>query len=330
MNSLENFVTSLVIVLLFCIAADVKAQSLVVTLSPNSSSTNQIEGGVDQSYLLANFRFDSAGGMSTVTGLSLSLGGTADWVNWVSASDGVQIWLDNGDGVFNVGSDSSLGAVGAVLPKTTVTLNPTLSVQSGVYSELWIRIHLLSISGGSIAKTFDVSLASASDIAASGGVAVSLGTPAPVSAELSIIQFYVSSCIPGSGFISDVVTIVGSGFSIPLSATLDGTPFQLTPVISADGTTITGLRVPNLGPIAGLKTLTVTTSLGSKSWSQSFDYLGPRNSGSSHDPGESGCTSTDQSDGGTLCLAACLAVLSIPALHRLRRRALGSRSKFEA
>jgi hypothetical protein len=47
-----------------------------------------------------------------VSQIVLTGDGDGDWAAWLDAADGVQIWLDNGDGQFDAASDTLLYSSG--------------------------------------------------------------------------------------------------------------------------------------------------------------------------------------------------------------------------
>ncbi|MCC7508136.1 MAG: hypothetical protein IT464_02025 [Planctomycetes bacterium] len=309
------------------VTGDVNVDSTALTIDvatitlgngPTPPANATIDTGVAQTHVLAKFRLTASNQDVTVTQIDFTTAGTGDWVNDLDPTAGVQVWRDNGDGSFDSTTDTQIfQGAGAALVAATFT--PSVVVPNAGSVDLWVRLSLLATAaaGASVPETLSLSVPAASAITA-GGVTALLGTPAPVSSTLSIVDFFVTTFAPVADFPAGgvAITIDGNGFNAPFSVTIGGALCPGTPVINGTGTQVTGLLVP---PGSGTTLAIVVTSgsLPPQTITQTFSYstVGSTGGGKSKDGG-GGCSA--QHSGWALLLGA-LGLMAIAGVTRRRR-----------
>jgi hypothetical protein len=298
----------------------IDAAALTVGNAPAAPVAALIEGGTAITHVIAAFRFTATNLNVPVTSIKLTTGGSGNWATDVSA---VELWLDNGNGIFDAASDTQLAsAVGAAL----VNLTPAgLTVPNGNSADVWIRLNLTASAAASIPKTFSLSIAAAADISATSAVVV-LGTPAPASNVLSVIRFEVSQFTPAIALQSggEPIVIQGSGFMAPVGLTIGGVTCPGTGVVNAAGTEISGFITP---AGSGQNKVIVLNNgvLGARTLPMAFNYAtaqtigGSGGAGGGGGGGGGGCAANE---GGALALfMAALLALIAGAKFRSRRSA---------
>ncbi|MCA8914942.1 MAG: hypothetical protein KDB90_05985 [Planctomycetes bacterium] len=293
----------------------IDAAAVTVGRGPTPPTDASLLAGTAQSHVLAKFRFTATNADVTVTSLLLTTSGTGNWVADLSSTNGVEVWEDDGDGVFNAGSDTMLfqgpgsGAVNA-------SFSPSLQVPNSSTKDVWVRLNLLASAGvGSPTPvTYSLSVLNASDVQA-GSATPLLGTPLPTSSVLSMVDFFVTTFTPTSDFVAGgaAITIVGSGFVSSLTVTIGGVICPGVPVITG-GTQVTGLLVP-AGSGKNLPIVVTSGALAPQTLTQTFSYSTVSNvGGGGGGDGGGGCV---QSEGqNTWLLLAAL----IPVVMWFRRR----------
>jgi hypothetical protein len=117
--------------------------------------------GTAETYMLGRFTIDAVNASVDISQIVLTGDGNGDWAAWLDAADGVQIWLDNGDGVFDAASDTLLYSSGGS-DVVTAAFAPALHVANATSVELFIRLHLNDQAGDGAATapaTFRYSIA---------------------------------------------------------------------------------------------------------------------------------------------------------------------------
>jgi MYXO-CTERM domain-containing protein len=184
--------------------------------------------------------------------------------------------------------------------------------------DLWVVLNLLSSAGGSPYEVFRAAIETAADInSLTAGGTVKIGTLAPASGDLRVVDFRVDDFTPTVGLFAGgaAIKIEGSGFALPVVVTIGGVPCTGTAVVDAAGTLVSGLSVPS-GTGTNLAIVLTTNNLPPKTLTQTFRY-------SSVLPNPN--TSGNQTPASTQCTAVAagpLGVLALPALglFALRRR----------
>jgi hypothetical protein len=258
---------------------------------------------------ILNVRMGASNNDVSVTGMAFDNAGTGTFSSSLSAN-GFQVWLDDGDGVFTAAESLLAQAAGAA--SVSVVFGTPVTVPNSGTRDLWVVLDVLATAGnGATTPRTYQSVVNAAGVTSVGNITTLIGTPAPQSNVLRLVDFFVSSFdpiadLPGGG---RDITINGSGFMAPIIVMIDGNVCPGTAVINA-GTQVTGIQVP---PGTGLDVAITIKSggLDTETLTQTFDYvpLAPPNP-----PSTSGCVA----DAGVSAwwLAAALAPLAL----RLRRR----------
>jgi hypothetical protein len=179
--------------------------------------------------------------------------------------------------------------------------------------DLWVVLDVLASAGGGAAtpQSYQVVVNGPGSVTAPGGVSVLMGTPAPQSNVMRLVDFFVTNFDP----VADLpaggkdITITGSGFISPIIVSIDGVVCPGTAVILG-GTQVTGLQVP---PGSGLD-VSITIKSGGldlETLTQTFDYV----------PLQPPKASTSSGCAAGISLSAWWLVVAVPALAmRVRRR----------
>jgi hypothetical protein len=285
---------------------------LSVANSPLQPDPSTHAAGTPGNVVAASFRLNALNGATTVSGIAFTTGGTGDWSTDVDATSGVQVYHDNGDGVFGTGDNMLDQAGGAAV----VTTSFNLPLSTGEIADLWVVIGLTATAGQGVAatpETFSVAIAGASDVTASAPVA--FGMPAPAGASIGAIEFNVSTFDPttaqsGGG---QSITISGSGFMAPFTVTIGGAVCPGTAVI-AGGTQVTGLTVPP-GFGTALPIIVHSGDLPAQTLTQSFTYTAPKD------------TDPPKSDDGGSCSAGTVPAWPVVAAIALLAAAVAYRRR---
>jgi hypothetical protein len=301
----------------------------VATLTVGAGPGNPVNASREQNaagfqHVLGQLQFTSSNGSFTVTGVTLTVSGTGDWVNDLAPANGVQLFEDNGNLSFDAGDIQLFSG-----PGTNVTMpcafTTNLALGNNQSKLVWLVLNLAGTAGASPSDSFSASIAATTDVVVAGGGNVQLGTLAPVSSTLKVIVFAVSNFTPTASLPAGggAITISGSGFALPVTLTINGVACPGTAAVNASGTQITGLSVPAGVVSAGLPIVLTTNGLAPRTLSQTFTY--------SSGGGLAGIGEGDKKGGGgggPGCVAgagqalplAALALLATPALLRRRRR----------
>lgn len=310
------------------VTGDVNVDSTALTIDvatitlgngPTPPANATINTGTAQTHVLAKFRLTASNQDVTVTQIDFTTAGTGDWINDLDPTAGVQVWTDNGDGTFDSTTDTQVfQGAGAALVAATFT--PSVVVPNAGSVDIWVRLSLLATAaaGASVPETFSLSVPAATAITA-GGVTALLGTPAPNSSTLSVVDFFVTTITPVADFPAGgaAITIDGNGFNAPFSVTIGGALCPGTAVINGTGTQVTGLLVPP-GTGTTLPIVVTSGSLPPQTIAQTFSYttVGSTGGGGGGDDGGGGCSA--QHSGWALLLGA-LGLMAIAGVARRRR-----------
>jgi MYXO-CTERM domain-containing protein len=286
-----------------------------VANGPNQPVPATHAAGAAANLVAAGFRLNALNGATTVNGIDLTTAGTGDWSSDVDSASGVQVYRDDGDGVFDITNDVLLAQSGGSA-LVTVTFTTPLNLAAGEIADLWVVIGMTATAGQGIAatpETFSLAIANTTDVGAS--APVEFGMPAPNGITVGAIEFNVTNFDPASGLAAggQALTISGSGFMPPFSVTIAGTPCLGTPVI-AGGTQVTGLTVPT-GFGIDLPIVVQSGDLPPQTLTQTFTYTAPKDAGGTSKDEGSSCSA-----GNSPAWALTLAVLGLLAAVALRRR----------
>ncbi|MBX3460540.1 MAG: hypothetical protein KF696_11350 [Planctomycetes bacterium] len=250
----------------------IDAAAVTVGNGPTPPAAATLKSGTAQAHLMARFRFTATNSDVTVSSVTLTTAGTGNWASAMSATNGVQVYEDNGDGVFDAASDTLIYQ-GAGAPSVNAVFTTALQVANATFKDLWVRVNLLATGGAGAATpiTFSLSIGSALDVQA-GAITPLIGTPAPQSSVLSVVDFFVSGFSPLADFQAGgaAITINGSGFMTPFTVTIGGVVCPGSPVITG-GTQVTGLLVPT-GAGNNLPIVVTSGNLAPQTLSQTFSY----------------------------------------------------------
>ena len=291
--------------------------TLTVNAGPNNPADAFIEAtGTAFTHTLGEIRLSASNSAFTLSGITLTVGGNGDWVNNVTS---VAVFLDDGDGVYGA-TDTSLFSGAGSAGSVTCNFSSNVTVNDGASQDLWVLVGIATTAGGSPAETFSTSIASTADVAVvTAGGQVMIGTVAPVSSTLSVINYSFTSFTPTSDNNTGgkPITITGTGFALPVIVTINGVPCTGTASVDPTGTQITGLFVPG-GSGTNLPITLDTNNLGPKTLSQTFTYqftLGGTVSGGGGGGGGGGCTATSHES-----IALLLALVSLLGCAAFLRR----------
>lgn len=296
----------------------IDAAALTTRNSASAPAAATVEGGTAQGRSLALFEFTATNNNVAVNGLTLTTAGSGDWTTDLAAANGVEIYEDNGNNIFDGAPTDTLVFSGAGANGTlTCTFTSPVNVPNNGSRSVWVRVNLLASAGASVPETFTASIANAADVNITGATSI-LGTPAPNSNALSVVIFAVTTFTPTFDVQAGgaAITIDGSGFLAPLTLTIGGVVCPGTPVINAGGTQITGFLVPP-GSGSNLPIVLTNGALGNKTLTQTFSYAGGSTVGGGGGGG-GGC-STNEEPVGLVWLAA-LALLAMAARLGLHTR----------
>lgn len=288
--------------------------SLTVSAGAAQPQAVSHAAGTVAGYVVADIRLAALNSAVDVSGITLTGSGSGDWSTDV---DSVEVYLDDGDGVFDDTLDAQLyQSVGSAT--ITATFGSVVNIAVATTENLWVRVVLNAGAGSgavSAPDTFQLAIATAGDVSASSNVVI--GTPAPAGIVLGAIAFEVTSFAPTGDLPAGgkPITIQGSGFVSPFSVTIDGVPCPGTANISG-GTQVTGLTVP---PGGGRNREIVVHSgnLPPQVLSQKFSYSNVGSTGGSGG-GDGGCVAAGAP-------GAAWLLLGLGGLVGLRRRTARTR-----
>lgn len=292
------------------IALVIDLPAVNVTLGPDSPAAYTHKAGATDDVVLAQFRFRAGNDTVVVNGATFSGTGSG---SFSSAFSAVEFWLDDGDGVFDAGTDTLLDSVSGG-PAMLASFNPPLSIPNAENRDVWVRGSVTATAGigEALPLTHQVEIASDVDISAPGAIKV-LGTPAPVSTVFGVVDFFVTTFTPTSDLVTGgkPITIEGSGFVLPLQVRIGGVVCGGSASLNPAGTMITGLSVPAGG--GKNKAIEIDSgTLPTQTLTQTFNYSSVSGGGSGS--GSGGCAA-----GGTSAAWLLLALAPLAAVLRRRK-----------
>jgi MYXO-CTERM domain-containing protein len=293
--------------------------TLTVNAGPaNPTTLTREKSAAGLTEMIGQFRFSARNSAFTVTGMTLTTGGNGDWLNHTAPATGVQVFRDNGNGNFDAGDIKLFEGPGATpVVNCVFTSNQNIAVNADI--DLWVVLNLLSSAGASPFETFTAAIESGTDVNTLTAGAVKLGTLAPKTGELRVVDFRVDEFTPTVGLFAGggAIKIEGSGFALPIVVTIGGIACTGTATVDGSGTLISGLEVP-AGTGANLAIILTTNNLPPKTLTQTFRYssvLPNVNTSGTTTPSSDGCTAAA---GPTLALLAP-ALLGAFAWRRRRK-----------
>ncbi|HEX2882462.1 MAG TPA: IPT/TIG domain-containing protein, partial [Polyangiaceae bacterium] len=286
---------------------------LTVGNAPGAPAGQLHQAGSALAFLMAKFRLSASNDAVSVSGMTLTATGSGNWPNSMAGSNGVQVYLDNGDGAFNPPTDALLyeGAGNASIP---ATFSSNVNVPVRGHQDIWVRVNLLANAGVGLTsqQSYTLTVLNPSDV--NTATQVLLGSPLPQGATLNVVDFFVTSIDPLSDLPAGgkTITLTGSGFLSPFQVTIGGVICPGTPTVTP--THVTGIQVPqHTGNATGLAIVVTSGGLPPLTLTDTFDYTTPSTGGASSDGG-GGCTA---GTGATLTLMP--AMLALAALRRRRK-----------
>jgi hypothetical protein len=294
----------------------INAAILSVANAPAAPASAVREGGVAFGHSLGLFRFAATNNNVTINAMTLTTTGSGDWAADLTS---VELYADNGNGVFDAAIDTLVFSGAGTSGTTVCTLSSAVNVANGANVDIWVRLNVAATAGASVPETFIASIANTTDVNVTGGT-VAFGAPAPTTNSLGVVMFFVTTFTPAFDLQTGgaAITITGSGFLAPITCTIGGAVCSGTAVIAAGGTQITGLTVP---PGTGTGKVIVLTNgpLGAKTLTQTFDYAGGSligGSGGGKGGGGGGCEANETN----ATWLAALALLALAGAMALRKR----------
>lgn len=297
----------------------IDSPSLTVANAANQPASVTLNTGVDQGAAVGKFRLTATNFAINVQDISFMALGTGDPTLDLSATNGIEVYLDDGDDAFDSATDTIVYS-GAGASPMLATFSPAVAVPANSSEVIWVRLNVPAATGAgnTEARTYSVAIANTTDVSAAstaGTVSVLIGAPLPESATLGVTDFFVTSFSPTSDLPKGgkAITIQGSGFEAPFAVRINGILCQGVAVITP--TEVTGLMVPS----GGGKNLAIEIDSGflaTQALSQTFSYSTVGSPGSS---GSDGCTVATTSAGAWAMLLFTLALAAL-AFRRVRRR----------
>lgn len=246
-----------------------QAQQLEVSVAAFSPDARGIENvGGSQEPMLA-LRAEASGGAISLHSLSAEVLSTANLVAVLDSAMPAALWLDDGDGLFSPALDAEI-ASGVLTGKVLdFAINPAIQVPDGSSVDLWLSVNIVPEAGEIKNVMLWVTVPDADSVGATGGTVTMPGAPL-VSNSLTVVQFSVT-WIPDCGNQYTTVNIVGTGFTAPVTVTIDGLPCSGTLSVNQDGTQISDVRLPDFRG-DNLPIVIETDILGPRLLSQTFSY----------------------------------------------------------
>jgi hypothetical protein len=276
-----------------------------ISLPARDESVTQVIGQLRLTASLSSF---------AVNGLNLTTGGSGDWANDITE---VRIYRENGNGILDPNDQLVYSGLGAE-PGVQAVFSPAVTVPANSSVDFWVLVDVKPGVGSNPASSFTMEVASPSDVLVSGDVFLAFGTKPPVCAELRMVDFKVTSFSPSQAGLkggNDIV-IEGSGFALPVVLRIGGVVAQGDAVVNAEGTMITGLKVPEGGG-SDLPIVLQTNQLEPITLSQTFNYTNRSSAGSGSSDSGAGCVGAMPAAPLALLLPAALSLLAL----RRRRNA---------
>ena len=241
-----------------------------LTVTNRAGATNALhKAGTAQSFLLGAFSLGAVNDESIVSSITLTMTGSGNWAASMESANGIEVFRDDGDLAFTPASDALVyqgpGAQVAAVPFAA------MAVPAGGRQDIWVRVNVApgAAAGALAPQTFSLTIAQASDVAASTPVA--FGVPAPQGAILTVVNFTVTDFDPSSATTAGgaPITITGTGFLAPFTVTINGAPCGGAAAVTPGQ--VTGLSVPP-GSGSNLPIVVTNGGLPPETLSQTFSY----------------------------------------------------------
>jgi hypothetical protein len=288
--------------------------TMVVSNSPFAPAAAAEKSGSAFAKAIACFRFEAVGGAVDVTDLRVTLFGTGSWPAELDPSNGVEVWLDDGNGSFAAASDTRIAFGPGASSPPLMALSPTVTVASGNSVDLWIVLNFLTTAGDNPGRTFGAEISTSSDVITTPAGVASLGSPTPISSMFSVVDFWVSLVSPSGGWIGHSLILSGSGFEMPFIVRIGNIPCDGTPTITNGGTHVTGLFAPSN---SGQNPQQITVESGllpPQVLSQTWEYFG-----TGGDADDQACSTSEAPNLDVLALIATI-LATIAAVRFVRAR----------
>ncbi len=167
-----NVAWSLFVVLMAAAGLSLKAQSVEVSLAPQSSPSGGVFKRGAFKWTLGAFRFAASGSSVDLNGFTLTI--TTFEMDGLHSTEGIQVWLDDGNEKWDSAPmDTQLAVVGGG-PSASLTFAP-ITVTLGAPVDIWIRC---SFTDSALDREYTLDLANPADVSLSAGSVV-FGTPPP-------------------------------------------------------------------------------------------------------------------------------------------------------
>ncbi len=170
----------------------INAAILSVANAPAAPAAAVLEGGVAFGHSLGLFRFAATNNAVTINAITLTTTGSGDWAADLAS---VELFVDNGNGIFDAGIDTQVFSGAGTTGTTVCTLTSAVNVANGTNQDIWVRLNVAATAGASVPETFIGSIANTTDVNVTGGT-VAFGAPAPTTNALGVVTFFVTTFAP--------------------------------------------------------------------------------------------------------------------------------------
>jgi hypothetical protein len=119
---------------------------LTVGNAPGSPGNQLHASGTALAFVMAKFRLGASNDTVSVSGITLTGTGNGNWTTAMDGSTGVQVFRDNGDGLFDSSTDTLLYQ-GAGAASMNATFSANLDVPTRGSRDIWVRANLLASAG---------------------------------------------------------------------------------------------------------------------------------------------------------------------------------------
>jgi len=283
----------------------------------NTASARTLEAGSASTEVLGTFEFGASNGDATITAIKLTTSGTANWVDAVNASDGIELYLDSdSSATFDAGSDTLIASSPGINGAFTLMLSSPFTVLNGQMASIFVIAKVRAEIGANEEQsvhTLRVSIVSPSDVTMQNpGTTVLFGSRTPATEFLTVLEWSIDSFTPVRSVLLDGgadIVITGGGFVPNISLTIGGVRADGFASVNATGTMITGLRVPAAldGNTSNLEIILDTGALPPRTLGVVFNYGAAPSGGG----GGGGCALADGSESPLILLLALCAAGSI-------------------
>jgi hypothetical protein len=164
------------------------AQSLGIALSPFSPEERSFRLNSIDVIPLGAYRFSAVGAQVQVDRVEFTVGGSGDFAEHLKPAEGLQLWLDDGDGKFVEARDTFLSRALGDTPTIRVTLHNPLVIAADETADIWVVGDFAKVyDDDSFERTYFVSIADPAHVEAS--TTVVLLDPPPLSTQTLTITW---------------------------------------------------------------------------------------------------------------------------------------------